>query len=262
MEISDLDTFVTDSARPDNGFRLFSDWVCRVPLEGVTTGDSLLFFPEDRRPKDVIDAFGPIKGWRTLELGSFEGAHTYQLENMGADVLAIEASPASFLKSLVVKNALSMKSRFMLGDFQQYLTETSERFDFIFAAGVLYHMRDPLELLYQISLRTDRVMLWTHYLSEEQISGWPSELKSRQTVHGFTCDYHKLDYPSNWGSRAFAGTAAYCSRIRKQDIIDGLKAFGFSSVRVVLDDVDHRGGDPAITIMAAKSADLFAGTQA
>jgi len=262
MDIFQPDIFVTDLARPDNAFRLFPEWICRVPLEGVTAGDSALFYPEDRRPQDVVDAFGSIEGWRTLELGSFEGGHTYQLEKMGADVLGIEANPAGFLRSLVVKNALSMRSRFLLGDFQEYLTETSEYFDLIFASGVLYHMRDPLELLYQISRRTDRVMLWTHYASEPLISTLPSHLVSRPTVHGVTCDYFRIDYPvGDWGSRPFAGTASWRSWIRKDDIIGALKAYGFNSVRVVLDDVEHRGGDPALTLMAAKSADLFVGDQ-
>jgi SAM-dependent methyltransferase len=261
MDIFQPDFFISEPARPDNAFRLFPDWICRVPLEGVTTGQSLLFYPQDRRPTDVVDAFGTIEGWRTLELGSLEGAHTYQLENMGADVLGIEANPASFLKSLVVKNALSMRSRFLLGECLEYLTESSEQFDLIFASGVLYHMRDPVELLYQISRHTDRVMLWTHYASERLMSEAASQFISRQSVRGVTCNYYRYDYPENWGSRAFAGTASWCSWISKEDIIGALKAFGFGSVRVVLDDTRHPSGDPAITLMAAKSPDLFVGEQ-
>ena len=37
-------------------------------------------------------------------------------------------------------------------------------FDICFASGVLYHMRNPAELIALIARATDRVLLWTHYM--------------------------------------------------------------------------------------------------
>jgi len=64
-----------------------------------------------------------VKGWNILELGSFEGGHTYQLENFGTTVLGIEAHPQNYLKCLISKNILKMKSTFMLGDFMKSLAD-------------------------------------------------------------------------------------------------------------------------------------------
>ena len=101
--------------------------------------------------------FGGFKGKKILELGPFEGFHTHDLDKLGAaEILAIEGNPRNFLKCLIVKNHYQLNSaRYLLGDFTEYLLKTEERYDFILAAGVLYHSAQPMVLLDQIMSKTD-----------------------------------------------------------------------------------------------------------
>ena len=47
-----------------------------------------------------------------------------------------------------MKEAVGLsRTRFLLGDFCEYLETTDERFDLVFASGVLYHMADPIGLI-------------------------------------------------------------------------------------------------------------------
>lgn len=240
--------FVTTPASHANAVGLFHPtWVCELPDPALKSGGVMRFFTEDDpRPRSVVDAFGSIRGWKVLELGSFEGAHTYQLEKFGADpIIGIEANPDIFLRALVVKNALGMRATFLLGDFCTFLANCNDHYDLIFASGVLYHLADPAEALYQIASHTDRVFLWTHYVDTEKASRW--QKTSTHSVRGVSCIYYRYDYPER-ASRAYGGVASYCSRLTLVDIIAMLKTFGLSNVKIIQDKLDHPGG-PAVSLV-------------
>ena len=227
-----------------NAANLF-DWVCQVPVDGLTTGGMKLFEPEDRRPQMVIDVFGDITGFDVLELGPLEAAHSYQLERFGVDsILGIEASPEFYLKCLIVKEILGLKTNFLLGDFNLHLEETDKIYDLIFAAGVLYHMLDPLHTLYLISRHSPRAFFWTHYINEED-----TEWRARAVnVHGYNCDYYEIFYDTKAHSRGWAGVNPSACRMKQKDILGALEFFGYDSIRVMEDTPDHPGG-PAFSFV-------------
>jgi hypothetical protein len=76
---------------------------------------------------------GSLYGTNTLKLGPLEGAHTYQLAELGA------------------------------GDCLKFLEESHDHFDMIFCSGILYHMENAFELIKAISRHTSRVFLCTRY---------------------------------------------------------------------------------------------------
>jgi len=238
--------FVTEPAAHINAIDLLAPgWVSRIP--GYQNGSAVLFFKEkDLRPNIVAEQFGDITGWRVLDLGCLEGGHSYQLEQLGADVLGIEANPHIFLRALVAKNILKSRATFLLGDFVEYLGDSDESFDLIFASGVLYHMEDPVELLYRISRKSDRLFLWTHYVPEKSVRKWTKG--SDYEGHGFRCRYFRYDYPER-PSRAYGGTAPFCNRITQGAMTKALETFGYKNIRIVADNVDHPGG-PAISMVA------------
>ena len=90
------------------------------PVCDVTgTGSSDLF--RDPRPQMAADALGHerrLDGFRVLELGPLEAAHTYLLERLGAsEIVAVEANTEAFLKCLIVKEALGLtNAQFLCGD--------------------------------------------------------------------------------------------------------------------------------------------------
>ena len=56
--------------------------------------------------------------------------------------------------------------KFVLGDFCKFLEKPSEFFDFIIASGVLYHLKNPIQILELILSQTKHVLIWTHYYDE------------------------------------------------------------------------------------------------
>src|SRR5271166_278351 len=214
---------------------IFDTWTSALPLPAHTGGS--LFSPEDDpRPSYVRDVFGSLEHFEILELGPLEGGHTYQLERLGAkSITAIESNTESFIKCLVIKNAFELKAKLLLGDFIKYLEVIEFKYDLIFASGVLYHMIDPLHLLYLIAKRTDRVFIWTHYVASENdhvfsenLGTPPSSMTGDEpyidvNLYGFKCRYYKAYYDPNHDSRRYSGLEAYGCHLLKDDIIGALK---------------------------------------
>jgi hypothetical protein len=197
----------------------------------------------------VVDVCGSIEGFKVLELGPMECAHTYKLEKLGAgSILSIEASPEFYMKSLVAKESLGLKARFLLGDFNRYLETTEDRYDLVFASGVLYHMKDPITTLYLISRITPRVFVWSHYIEESrQPESSPVER------HGFRCHYFETFYDDRQPRRRYSGIRPSCNRLYRRDILEALKFFGFDRVTVTEDEPNHVAGMPAMSLVAEKT---------
>ena len=85
-------------------------------------------------------------------------------------VIAVEANSRAYLKCLCIKEILNLhKVEFKLGDFMPLLENQNNRYDMVFASGVLYHMEDPIKLLKLISRTSDRLFVWTHYYDKNEI---------------------------------------------------------------------------------------------
>src|SRR5262249_30779338 len=139
-----------------------------------------------------------------------------------------------YLKSLVTKEILGLKAHYLLGDFNHYLAETEDRYDLVFASGVLYHMVDPIFTLYLISRVTPRVFIWSHYIPESVAPQAPPVER-----HGFRCHYFEVFYPGyDHTGRRCSGVMPSCNRLYQKDIIAALKHFGFDKVTITLDSVD------------------------
>jgi len=226
-----------------NAIAIFDEWGSALPIPGTPAGGTPLFSADlDRRPSFVRNVFGALDQFDILELGSYEGGHSYQLEKLlGAkSVTSIEANAESFIKSLIIKEVLQLKGRFLHGDFIKYLETAPRRYDLIFACGVLYHMTDPLHLLNLISRQTDRTFVWTHYVSVKEAGRWADSFDVER--YGFNCRYYRYIYDPNTHSRAHSGTETYCCQLLKDDILGALKSYGFTKIRMIADHPQETGG--------------------
>ena len=248
MELS-LPQFVTSRPTHQNAVDVFEGkWVSYLPVEGLRSGGMQLFSHEDPRPRMVVDVCGEITGFKVLEMGPLEGAHSYQLERLGAgSILGIDASPEFYLKSLITKEILGLKANYLLGDFNRYLEGTDEKFDLVFCCGVLYHMPDPVHTLYLMSKVAPRAFIWTHYKgSNDRLDPKPVER------HGYRCDYYEMYYDEASHSRGWSGVRASANRLLKEDIVGALEFFGYDRVTVTQDEPNHPGG-PAISLVAERT---------
>jgi Methyltransferase domain len=220
-------------------------------VPGLASGASRLF-REDTRPrfllKNFANPFGNLEGCRILELGPLEGAHTFQLERLGAsEIVAIEANAEAYLKCLIVKELFGLtRSRFLYGDFVKFFEATERRFDIIFCCGVLYHMEDPLKLIEMMSNSADRLFIWTHY--------WAAETGPRREAvpverFGEQFAYHRLAYGDRGSGTFWGGNADSSSWLSRPDILRAVQAAGMNNVDIHAEHIEHQHG-PCFSLSA------------
>lgn len=212
-----------------------------LPVQGTGTSNLL----DDSRVTDAAAALGRqcrFQGMSVLELGPLEGAHSYQLESLGAaSVLAIESNTEAFLKCLVVKEALKLRTNFLCGDVVAYLRETRQHFDLTFCSGILYHMADPVELIRLICTHSQSCFVWTHYQSEAAIAA--TTRTPRQSSDGgfettlYDATYGDMGYGQFWGGNR--PTAAWMAQA---EIVRAFAHFGLTQHRIVADYPTHPNG--------------------
>ena len=177
-----------------------------------------------------------------LELGPLEAGHTFQFEQLGArEIVAIEANVEAYLKCLIVKEAVGLsRSRFLLGDFCEYLETTDDRFDLVFASGVRYHMADPIGLIESIGRVTDRCFVWTHYYDPDAYTGPP------RTAKPDTRDPRIIRYEHQYGDmglgRFWGGNVSLNVWLSRADILSSFESVGLRHISVLQEHRQHENG--------------------
>ena len=214
-----------------------------------TASGKVRHFSEDRRPVEAMKALGakkPAGELRILELGPLEAGHTYQFEKMGVgEIVAIEANIEAYLKCLIVKNIANLRNvRFLLGDIVEYLKHDQSRYDFIFCCGVLYHMKDPLELIQLMAARTDQIYLWTHYFTEESRPGLPTVTVTHRDESYI---YHQLAYENMDAGTFWGGNKPVASFLSRDDVLRAFRQHGFTQFQLHHEDLQHPAG-PCLSV--------------
>lgn len=196
-----------------------------------------------------------------LELGPFEGYDSRLFEQLGsASVVAIEGNNINFLKCLVLKHALGLKTCFLHGGFLKYLQHTDKRFDLVWASGVLYHSEDPLELLEQIGSKADRLFLWTHYYADSLLrtkhgTRFIAQNNVEQIRRGERYVLHYRTYANEQFQDGLplhyeGGQKDFSFWLKRGDIDRMLTALGFRSIKVQ-DDGESKGM-PFVSLFAER----------
>jgi hypothetical protein len=251
-----LGVYVSGAPTDQKSIDLFKgEWSSAFPAtSGIQAGVVPLF--EDARVAWAMEQLGGVEGDTVLELGPLEGGHTWMLEQAGArSIVAIEANSRAYLRCLITKEATGLsRCRFLLGDFLPYLRETENQFDLCFASGVLYHMRDPVELIGLIAEHADSLYLWTHYYEDRQpelmgplrVAGTPG------LTRGFQHTLYRRVYGGERNQAGFCGgPAEYSNWISRTDILRSLEHVGYEHVAVGFEEPDHPNG-PALALVATR----------
>jgi len=197
-----------------------------------------------------------VNGKSVLDLGCREGGHSYMLENAGAKVVGVEANVRSFMKSLIVKNIYNLNASFLLGDFVKHLeSPEAPKYDLIVAAGVLYHMSDPLRFLTALSKKSDVIFVWTHYYDPERPVAAISHDPEIVPFHGKKIRLHRHSYGSSTADpRFWGGIHPYSKWIERQSIFDALSVLGYTSLEVYDENPKHPTAGGAFNILAKRAA--------
>ena len=155
-------------------FDTIGGWTTQFEIEGKLVGGKVDILPKDPRLLWHLERIGGATFKRVLELGALEGAHTKMLCEAGVnEVIAIEGLNDCFLRCLIVKEAFELKqAKFLFADFNDYIANyTGPKFDFVSAAGVLYHQRNPVKLIRDLAKITDTVIVWSQVASDKSPAG-------------------------------------------------------------------------------------------
>lgn len=254
------DRYVASAPSFQNALDIFKgEWWSQLPQQFSQLHAGQIPVFEDPRIHWALSELGGVTGQNALELGPLEGGHTYMLERAGfASILAIEANPRAYLKCLIVKEIVELKkTRFLCGDFVEYLRASPARFDVVFASGVLYHLTDPAELIALMSRTTRRLFLWTHYYDPDIISRHPkllTKFKPAEKIEyaGFEHHVFRFDYRSSSRLARFCGgSRPYAHWMLRKEIIACLERFGFTEIRTGFEEPDHPNG-PAFALVAVR----------
>ena len=204
----------------ENTFNILNGWVTKFPGNNGTIDLS-----NDERLKWHLSIIGKLPdNCKVLELGPMEGGHTKMIEDMGADVIAIEGDSDNFLKCLIVKNFFNLKAKFVFGDFNKYI-EDCANFYFVSVAGVLYHQKNPVKLIYDLAAITDRVIVWSQVAGDEQPSKIKSELVFNDKVY-----YGKINTYKPKQIGYCGGLEEQSFWLYKEDMLKCFKDAGFVNI--------------------------------
>jgi len=260
MATNILDQYVHSAPSDQNALDIFKgEWSAELPepYAHLTAGKVNLF--ADARVAWFLKEYGDIASQSILELGPLEGAQSYLLEQAGAgSVLAIEANTKAYLRCLVLKEILRLKNvRYLCGDFTRYLQSTDQHFQLVFASGILYHMMNPMEVLANLARISSSVFIWTHYYEPAivaQHQGIRNRFRAaeRQTFGGYRYSQYRYHYEDalNWGGFC-GGSSAYSYWLTRDDILGGLRHFGFRNIVTSFEEPNHPAG-PALALIARK----------
>ncbi len=256
----DLLGFDARPAGAQNAIDLFAGlWKAKLPAASGLVGGDIRVFDNGLVAKVDAALGGGVRGARVLEIGPYEGHYSYQLEKAGAaDVVAIEVNKINFLKCLVVKETLGLKTSFLLGDFAITDTQSLGAFDLCFAAGVLYHQKRPVEFLDKLCQTAPTLYLWTHVFSESiDLSAKPHfrpELDEVTDFRGQPVTLHHRSYNWRGGAaphRFSGGPQEYAYWLRFDDIVRILNAHGFEIVSEIARSDAHDAG-PVVALVARR----------
>lgn len=254
-----LNQYNQESPHPQQMIHLFEgEWMSCFPppFEHLKGGIYPLF--QDYRLTWGIEQLGGVDNKKVIELGPLEGGHSYMAQKAGAaSIVAIEANPRAYLKCLLVQQIMQLdKVNFLFGDFNAYLQSTSERFDLCIASGVLYHMKNPIELLALIAQKSQGLYLWTQYYDPKICTD--RSLRSKfstsyqEEVQGFKHTLHPFNYgASRFWSTFIGGPARTSCWLSRQDILDALAFFGFTDIQINYEEVNPLHG-PCFSLVAKK----------
>lgn len=227
------------------GFGIYKNWHCRFPLEQLSLEITpvRILIPEARIDK-LIQSID-IKNFRILELGCLEGLHSLILHMLGAqEIIAIEGRKENFLKCLIVKNAFNLnRCKFLFGDINEILPFLSGGFDLCLALGIIYHLENPLSVIFRISQLADALYVWTHYSTLHYPPGDLVEVEYRnKTYKGKYVGENRGHYLSGLHSKSFW--------IFEDDILKAVLNAGFKDIKFI-EKEEHENG-PAMTFLARK----------
>ena len=183
-----------------------------------------------------------LPGKSVLEVGCFEGIHTTALAQCGATVHAIDSRIENVVKTIVRCNLLGFSPTVSVCDLESSADVSRlPKSDIVHHVGVLYHLKDPVAHLHQLTnLASHGLLLDTHYATPERAT-------STYSAQGQEYKYHQ--YKEKGRDEVFSGMYDHAKWLLLDDIKKILSRIGFSDIQIVKEATQRNG--PRVTLIAS-----------
>lgn len=197
----------------------------------------------DRRI-DMLHQRFALADKHVLEVGCFEGVHTAGLCQYAGRVTAVDGRIENVVKSIVRCTLWGYHPTIFQCDLEQRpLPSDLLSADVVFHVGVLYHLADPVRHLLELGGLVRRgVLLDTHYALNH-------ETHASYSVDGREVTYKR--YREGGRADPFSGIYDHAKWLTLSDIVDTLRAAGFSQVDI-MERREERNG-PRVLLIAERS---------
>jgi tRNA (mo5U34)-methyltransferase len=178
-----------------------------------------------------------LSGKTVVEFGCLEGSHTVALCLLARHVVALEAREENIARTRIRCGLYGAVPEILKMDLETHLPPPADVF---FHSGVLYHLKDPVGHLLNISPLTDAMLLDTHYADtprEKYVC--PNDKKT------YRCLIYREDVHS-----CKSGMRPFSRWLGLADLVGTLKG-RFKRVEVV-DDRQERNGRRATMVAIGK----------
>jgi len=142
----------------------------------------------------------------------------------------------------------------------EFKLETGSAEILIWASGVLYHSEDPIDLLSLVTSRTEKLFIWTHYITPEFLKSghatlFPADGIIKKCYGDVSYTLHKRVYFLEEGPRALplhweGGTRLHAYWMERDDILGFLCNVGLT--RITIQDEGALDGMPYIGLLAER----------
>lgn len=173
---------ITDHDDLISKIKLLGPWFHQINLDGVKTRlvsctDSpsrnagyVEYFTEQDfidNPIWIWDKFEgeitqDLRGKKVLDIASNAGFYSFELAKRGAQVTSLDNSYDDIVKAKFAKKILGVENvSFELGDVNDLEEMFKEKFDLVLCLGLLYHVKNPKEIIKKVSKISDFVIFET-----------------------------------------------------------------------------------------------------
>ena len=197
----------------------------------------------DRRALLLHEKFH-LSDKHVLEIGCLEGIHTIGLSRIAKTVTAIDARIENVVRTIVRCAFFGCHPTVFKCDIdEEPLPVDLIRADIAYHVGVLYHLKDPVRHLTSLGdFIGQGIMLDTHYALDHE-ADQNYETLGRQVRYK---RYVEAGYAD-----PFSGMSADSKWLRLEDIVDRLKAAGFSAVNLIEERMERNG--PRVLLTAERT---------
>ncbi len=212
-------------------FQSVVEWETASPLpDGRLLGDAekrgCLVPSPDHRIEKLAQRFGSDLD-SILELGPCEGYFTVQLAKLCKRLVSVEARPKNIVCTMIRAFLYELRNvEIQLKDVRE-LDDSFGRFDVLFHSGVLYHLANPVEHLFQIRHLSDRIYLETHYLSDDDVRFPRADIHYQGKCYR-AVQWTELDLKDVW-----AGLQSTSRILYLDSLMELLRDVGFGSPEIV-----------------------------